>query len=224
MNKIKNLKINELKIKKLTKMLLPLVLVGTLTACQQKQNNNGNNSNGITQSETEEIQNNSDEVVTDAKEKSETTVVNYFNDLKTDFSQMTDFSTEDAKNWAFDKLESTVNFDTNKEPIGDIYFKDLTGAAKGTAVGTLTYIDEKLMNLCPDYKEKAAEVFDKSKEELTKFKDSVETSIEEQIGKDKYNQIKDNIKTEFDNLKEKVKDGYTKTKEKIKDWYNDNTK
>lgn len=221
MKKINNLKINKSKIKELTKVLLSLCLVGTLTACQQ--NNKVNNSNEDVKDEPIQEQTNDSEIINHTNENGENTVVNYFDSLKEEFSQITDFSSEDVKNWAFDKLETTVNFVTNKEPIGGIYFKDLTGTAKGTVIGTLSYMDEKLMYLCPDYKEKASAVFDKTKEELTSFKESIEASIEEQIGKERYNQIKENVKNEFANLKEKVKENYTKAKEKIKEWYTNNT-
>ena len=221
MKKINNLKINQSKIKELTKVLLSLCLVGTLTACQQ--NNKVNNSNEDVKDEPIQEQTNDSEIINHTNENGENAVVNYFDSLKEEFSQITDFSSEDVKNWAFDKLETTVNFVTNKEPIGGIYFKDLTGTAKGTVIGTLSYMDEKLMYLCPDYKEKASAVFDKTKEELTAFKESIETSIEEQIGKERYNQIKENVKNEFANLKEKVKENYTKAKEKIKEWYTNNT-
>lgn len=221
MKKINNLKINQSKIKELTKVLLSLCLVGTLTACQQ--NNKVNNSNEDVKDEPIQEQTNDSEIINHTNENGENAVVNYFDSLKEEFSQITDFSSEDVKNWAFDKLETTVNFVTNKEPIGGIYFKDLTGTAKGTVIGTLSYMDEKLMYLCPDYKEKASAVFDKTKEELTSFKESIEASIEEQIGKERYNQIKENVKNEFANLKEKVKENYTKAKEKIKEWYTNNT-
>ena len=221
MKKINNLKINQSKIKELTKVLLSLCLVGTLTACQQ--NNKVNNSNEDVKDEPIQEQTNDSEIINHTNENGENAVVNYFDSLKEEFSQITDFSSEDVKNWAFDKLETTVNFVTNKEPIGGIYFKDLTGTAKGTVIGTLSYMDEKLMYLCPDYKEKASAVFDKTKEELTSFKESIEASIEEEIGKERYNEIKENVKNEFDNLKGKVKENYTKAKEKIKEWYTNNT-
>lgn len=236
MKKINNLKINRKKMDKLTKLLLPIILVTTMVGCQAKSEEKENKKNVEEQIQVEEKQsseeNNNpisveeeDNTTSETEEKqvNESEIVNNFNELQSEFEQIDSFDSENIKQWAFDKLEYTVNFITNKEPIGNIYFKDLTGTAKGVVVGTFTYIDEKLLNLCPDYKDRAANIFNKTKEELNEFKETVEKSIGEQIGVEKYNEIKSNTKNKISEVKEKIKDGYNKTKEKIKKWYNDNT-
>lgn len=243
MGKIDNLSINKEKIKKMIKLLLPFILVTTMTACQTKKNSSDDkNIENQESQETEQveiIENSQEETLSDenkdnnnssspetnenVEQKDESTVVSYFNNLQNEFEQVENFDSDDVKKWAFDKLKSTVDFVTNKEPIGNIYFKDLTGTAKGTVIGTLTYIDEKLMALCPDYKDRAANIFNKAKDELSEFKQTVEKSIGEQIGEDKYNEIKSSTKEKISELKDKIKNGYSKVKEKIKKWYNDNT-
>ena len=63
----------------------------------------------------------------------------------------------------------------------------------------------------------------KTKEELSEFKETIEKSIGEQIGVERYNEIKNNTKDKISEIKDKLTEGYNKTKEKIKKWYNDNT-
>ena len=236
MKKINNLKINKEKINKLAKLLLPIFLVTTMTGCQTKQTPDDTPQNEAEQVQVEEKktseQNNNSSNTEEINEptsqnedtqKNESEVIDYFNNMQNEFEQINNFDSEDVKNWAFDKLESTVNFITNKEPIGNIYFKDLTGTAKGVVIGTFSYIDGKLISLCPDYKDRAARVFNKTKEELSEFKETIEKSIGEQIGVERYNEIKNNTKDKISEIKDKLTEGYNKTKEKIKKWYNDNT-
>ena len=236
MKKINNLKINKEKINKLAKLLLPIFLVTTMTGCQTKQTPDDTPQNEAEQVQVEEKktseQNNNSSNTEEINEptsqnedtqKNESEVIDYFNNMQNEFEQINNFDSEDVKNWAFDKLESTVNFITNKEPIGNIYFKDLTGTAKGVVIGTFSYIDEKLISLCPDYKDRVAKTFNKTKEELSEFKETIEKSIGEQIGVERYNEIKNNTKDKISEIKDKLTEGYNKTKEKIKKWYNDNT-
>ena len=119
------------------------------------------------------------------------------------------------KNWSFDRLVDTVDFVNNQKPIGGIYFKEMTGTAKGAVVGTLNFMDETLMNVYPDYKEKAAEVFGIAKEKLSEFKNSIEDAIGDQIGHDRYNEIKQNVKDKASELWDKTKEYGSKAKRKF---------
>lgn len=232
MKKVTNLKINKNYLSKISKVLLSFGLLTSLTACQNKSNKENNQSNinqsnevisetgvGVTENNSDMNDNQTNNDVTENNQQEnvndETEVVNYYQNLQSEFSNINDFSGEDIKNWAFDKLNSTINFITNKEPIGNIYFKDLTQSAKGVVIGTFTYMDEKLIALCPDYKEKASAIFNKTKDEFLLYKETVKNEIISQIGQDKYDQIKNDTNQKIESIKQFAKDTYEKIKEKI---------
>ena len=211
----KKLNINSTKIKALLKAGVSITLITSMIGCTVKEKEQNPAQEPTVTEETKDPQ------VTEpsSDSKSEGEVVEYFDQLKEQFANISEINAEDIKNWSFDRLVDTVDFVNNKKPIGGIYFKEMTGTAKGAVVGTLNFMDETLMNVYPDYKEKVSEVFGVAKDKLGEFKDSVEKSIGEQIGEQRYNEIKDNVKNGVNDLWEKTKEKGNQIKDNFESWY-----
>ena len=213
----KKLNINSTKIKALLKAGVSITLITSMIGCTVKEKEQNPAQEPTVTEETKDPQVN--EPSSDSKSEGE--VVEYFDQLKEQFANISEINAEDIKDWSFDRLVDTVDFVNNKKPIGGIYFKEMTGTAKGAVVGTLNFMDETLMNVYPDYKEKAAEVFGIAKEKLSEFKNSIEDAIGDQIGHDRYNEIKQNVKDKASELWDKTKEYGSKAKESFESWYNE---
>ena len=213
----RKLYINEDMIKKMLKAGTSITLVASMLGCTVKEKEQNPIQEPTVTEETKDPQ------ITEpsTNSKSEGKVVEYFDQIKEQFANISEINAQDIKDWSFDRLVDTVDFVNNKKPIGGIYFKEMTGTAKGAVVGTLNFMDETLMNVYPDYKEKASEVLGVAKEKLGEFKNSIEKAIGEQIGEDRYNEIKQNVKDKASELWDTTKEYGNKAKESLESWYNE---
>ena len=227
----KCLNINEELIKKCLRTGISLTLIMSATACTVKEKKESQTQEPAVTEEPQESQTQEptvteepqvqDQGITEPSpdSKSEEAVVQYFEQVQEKIAGISEVNASDIKDWAFDRLVDTVDFVNNKKPIGGIYFNEMTGTAKGVVVGTLDFMDESLMKIYPDYKEKASEVFGVAKDKLGELKDSVEKSIGEQIGEERYNEIKDNVKNGVNDLWEKTKEKGNQIKDNFESWY-----
>ena len=117
----KKLNINSTKIKALLKAGVSLALITSMIGCTVKEKEQNPAQEPTVTEETKDPQVN--EPSSDSKSEGE--VVEYFDQLKEQFANISEINAEDIKNWSFDRLVDTVDFVNNKKPIGGIYFKEM---------------------------------------------------------------------------------------------------
>ena len=158
----------------------------------------------------------------------DTQVLNYFEDKKNEIEE--EIESGELSEKTKEKIVEITDFVFYDTEINGVKYSDLKEDTKEKIRGIIGKVDEKVENKVPNYKEKIKETFDenypivveKVKEGIT----IIDNTLEDEIGADKYNELKDKAREVKDKvvekgqeLKENAKEGISTAKEKVKNWY-----
>lgn len=154
-------------------------------------------------------------------------VVQQINELEEDVSRLlATEQTETIKEKVIEKFITLVDFIYYDEPIGNVYFKDLTESMKENVCSILARMDAMIENKLPNYKDTLKEKYQQALHYVKTQVGKVGEKIEEAIGEDNYQNFmdaKDDLKESFQNTAEWIKEGsskiYESGKEKVSNWY-----
>jgi len=160
-------------------------------------------------------------IITDSAIESESSSENtesfdYFSsDLSEIESLINEEKIEDAKKKVKDVFVTGVDFIFYDQPIGDVYFDDLTAAGKEMTMDALDTLSGFADQIAPNWKSELSEKYQITSEFVGEEYLAFLDSIREYLGDENYEalgEVKDQVAGD---VKEKVQDG----KEYLKNWY-----
>lgn len=154
-------------------------------------------------------------------------VIQQVNALEADISRLLSVEQpETIKEKVIEKFILLVDFIYYDEPIGTIYFKDLTVSAKENVLSIFMHMDAMIEKKLPNYKGTLKEKYQQALHYVKKQLDKVGEKIEKTIGEENYQNFvdaKDDLTESFQNTAEWIKEGsskiYENGKEKVSNWY-----
>ncbi len=137
---------------------------------------------------------------------------------------------ESVKEVIATKFITLVDFIYYEEPIGDVYFKDLTQAAQEKIRAILTRMDTAIESKIPNYKDTLQAKYQSAlhyvKTGVGNITNKVSEKLESTMGSDNYQNFvdaKDDMVESFQNTGKIIKEGashiYQSGKEKVSNWY-----
>ncbi len=137
---------------------------------------------------------------------------------------------ESVKEVIATKFITLVDFIYYEEPIGDVYFKDLTQAAQEKIRAILTRMDTAIESKIPNYKDTLQAKYQSAlhyvKTGVENITNKVSEKLESTMGSDNYQNFvdaKDDMVESFQNTGKIIKEGashvYQSGKEKVSNWY-----
>lgn len=138
--------------------------------------------------------------------------------------------TESLKEKVATKFITLVDFIYYDEPIGNVYFKDLTASAQEKVRAILTRMDHAIEGKIPNYKDTLKEKYQKAlnyvKTGIGNLTSAASEKIESAMGSENYQNFvdaKDDMVESFQNTAGIIADGASKAyqsgKEKVSNWY-----
>lgn len=138
--------------------------------------------------------------------------------------------TESLKEKIATKLITLVDFIYYDEPIGNVYFKDLTASAQEKVHAILTRMDHAIESKIPNYKDTLKEKYQKAlnyvKTGIGNLTSAAGEKIESAMGSENYQNFvdaKDDMVESFQNTGKLIQEGasniYQSGKEKVSNWY-----
>ena len=222
------MKITNINIKKLLYLMtFSLVLI---TACKKNkttENNYSNKTSNSTYNET--IENNENNFENETYSNKDIIVINELNNIDEQLDEQNDESFETKAKGTFIAIVDFIFYDGT---IKDITFDELTDKGKQEVLSIANYIDNKIENKIPNYKEtisdKTKKAFVKAseliKEGSIKFKDF----SKDKLGEENYNNIieaKDELveysKKAIDIIGDFGSNLYNDIKDKFNNWYDE---
>lgn len=215
-------------VKKGLKLVLPVILVITPLGCAKKENlgnsqttNNEELEQELTHSEEIEtpVENSCDrEEIPVENFSNEEEVVDYFNIVKDKFEETftkENFieAKEDVKTWTFSTMVTCIEFISDRKPIGGYYFSDLTTPVQLNVLEVMGFIEQKIVEHYPDYKEYIKEKWNIGYDAASDFFAKTKDKVEELLGEENYNRIQEG--------KNKVKEKFGDWKDNVQNWYQD---
>ncbi len=137
---------------------------------------------------------------------------------------------ESAKETIATKFIMLVDFIYYEQPIGNLYFKDLTASAQEKVCAVLARMDQAIENKLPGYKDTLKEkyqiVLQYVKTEAANLTHKISEKLESTMGSDNYQnfvEAKDDMVEAFQNTAGMIQEGashvYQSGKEKVSNWY-----
>lgn len=188
-------------------------------------NEQTNSSNIPAKEESKAPVNNNTGVSNDSK------TITYFENVEKDVNSYVNSNNIDKlKTVAKDKFTTLVDFIFYGTTINGVTFNQLTETTKQKLVAIVNSIDTKIESKVPGYKDtikaKATETYAFLSGKLKQGITIIGDKVEEKIGSDTYNSVKDQASKAVDNIKESAstiaeggKEVATKAKDKISNWY-----
>lgn len=201
-------------------LLLSGGVVLSCSGCGQSSNNLDMPSTSLNQESEDSIVDDSLDSYDTGQESLEDNSFDYFS---SDLSSIEEFiqqeRIEEAKSKIKDVFITGVDFIFYDEPIGDVYFDDLTAEGKEITMNSIDTIGDLGDEFVPNWREGLSEKYQVASDFVSDIYLSVLDKIKNYLGEENYHalgDIKDQVGDDFregkDNVKERVKSWYQKFK------------
>lgn len=232
-------------------LVLLTMIINTFTKTQEsKIANNKNEYSNSNKLSLVEVENSNTNIVQNESEQIEETQINklpevqafteknnvnnetilYFENTEEEIDLLVEKNDEKTTTKIKEKFVELVDFVFYGTEINGITFDELTEETKQKIIDIIKRIDEKIEEKVPGYKESistgAKESYNFLIDKLKQGINYADIKIEEKLGTEKYQEIKDNITETTEKVKEsgstvveKGKEILGTAKEKIKNWY-----